>query len=564
MLTRVPPILEPPTKRGRMAPLNEPFALQLKDLFSTMDTLDGTKVLNFSCAILGYADAPKVLMVRECYPKYFEYAWTLATKGRGSVLVCGSKGIGKTFFSIYVLLRLVLLKQIVFYNGKEKWLFVPDGVDVTPLNITLKENEYEPISQGMAYAVDRYITETGAIDALVLRRLFAKELSVVHLEDIGEGAGEPVAADAGKRHIVVTSPNSARLKRVGELGAWRLFMPSWSESEMRELFNLEGMESVKEALGKTFNEGVLINRFNLIGGIPRAIFAQEDPAVTIRGLLASNSPETLFEAYRQGDFTTISKLRKNLGLLILFAPMNPDTLEGAQKGTVSIATPALRELIVEEYSRKSLDANYQFYVQVQGLPAFQAFRGYFLEMRTHQLLLKNRTIDTARILLDQGQGPTIDSFEWPERTEVAFRDKGMSDLVAFGAQSYGRPPPDFPSIDSFTVLPMSLFEGSKGEGQCLVLLQVTVSDEHKILHRDLKTVHDKVCGLMGVASLPVYLVFVTDAHGISSAQPILNDEKEVYAKGHLPKFAKDIKQVALLLGSELADMAKSWENKPAV
>lgn len=67
----------------------------------------------------------------------------------------------------------------------------------------------------------------------------------------------------------------------------------------------------------------------------------------------------------------------------------------------------------------------------------------------------------------------------------------MSDL-AISAQLYCRPPPNFPSIGSIIVLVKSLLE-SKSKGQCLLLLQVTVIDEHKILNRDLKTVHDKVC-----------------------------------------------------------------------
>ena len=69
----------------------------------------------------------------------------------------------------------------------------------------------------MARAVDKYLTGTETLDAGVLRKLLAKELSVMHLEDIGEEVGKSVVADVNELHIVLTtSPNSARLKHVGE------------------------------------------------------------------------------------------------------------------------------------------------------------------------------------------------------------------------------------------------------------------------------------------------------------------------------------------------------------
>ena len=68
----------------------------------------------------------------------------------------------------------------------------------------------------MAHAVDKYLTGTKSFDAGVLRRLLAKKLSAMHLEDIGEEVGKTVVADVSESHIVLTSLNSARLKHVGE------------------------------------------------------------------------------------------------------------------------------------------------------------------------------------------------------------------------------------------------------------------------------------------------------------------------------------------------------------
>lgn len=73
----------------------------------------------------------------------------------------------------------------------------------------------------------------------------------------------------------------------------------------------------------------------------------------------------------------------------------------------SLPLPKRVTLIIEKYSRKSLDADYQFSLQVQGLPEFQVFRGYFVEMRACQLFAKKCVIAMARILLDEDQKPPL-------------------------------------------------------------------------------------------------------------------------------------------------------------
>jgi len=144
----------------------------------------------------------------------------------------------------------------------------------------------------------------------------------------------------------------------------------------------------------------------------------------------------------------------------------------------------------------------------------------------------------------------------------------MSDLNEVGDGQYVRPLiPNFPSIDSFAVVPEALFNAKSRKGMCLVMIHVTVSNEHKIRLKHLVDVHDRVCELRDIQctkgskdvapSLPVYLCFVADAYNIDAAQPYFKDEGDaLYVQ--VPKFGKAVHQFSFTLGKPFTEDCQAW------
>jgi hypothetical protein len=189
------------------------------------------------------------------------------------------------------------------------------------------------------------------------------------------------------------------------------------------------------------------------------------------------------------------------------------------------------------------------------------FRGYFLDENAHAALVIERVVDLQQLSPNPSRSAKI---MWPEMVTTTFDHMNMLDLTSMDDLVYARPTfINFPSIDSFAVMPEKLFnENAKPNVMCLVMFQITGANTHKEVGNDLENVHDRVILLRKKEKeLPVYLVFVTTKAGVREAQDILTIEGKVYDKKHIPNFVKRVKQFTLLLGKEFEGVASTWQEE---
>ena len=241
-----------------------------------------------------------------------------------------------------------------------------------------------------------------------------------------------------------------------------------------------------------------------------------------------------------------------MGCLVRFEPVSTATFKQAERGKVDIASAAVLRKIQDFMREKDEESNYRLFRAVRGIPAFQTFRAYFMEGEAHRCFERLQCVQVQ--LLGTAD---VRKVNFPELKRVRFSHMDMLDLTQMSADDYVTPTiSNFPSVDSFAALDKSLFD-DRGRGKALAMFQITVSDDHSVRGPDLENVHDRVCLLLGVQSLPVLLVYVTTPDGVRAPQNILNEEGHVYAR--VPAFVKGVKQYALLLGGRFEEYANGWK-----
>jgi hypothetical protein len=547
-------------------------------------------VVDFGVFILDRAHEPTGLFVRECYSVYLNYVKAMLVLMLAIIVIAGSKGIGKTFFGVFLAFELLKDGEIVLYDGGvgdqgkiRQWLFVPKNVDSAKLQMFNEFLVARHVAQVEAGKV--YLLADALEPSMPSRPLFVilcASTALVRILDLGndDRSMAPVETDPGTRLVVISSPNAAKLKRPFEVGNARaLFLPPWNEDEIGKAMTKGVFEPVfvRLELQDVEQRGQFIDvevpdRVSLVGGNVRAIFANDHPRHVAMELLSNIDADKLAQAFKQRSFSRVDALSKELGLLVQFKPKGQTTSQEAQIGYVSIPTTKMRDLILDAYAQRSLEDNHRLYNAVKNVPAFSSFRAYFLEMRAHELLLQSRAMK-ARSLTSTGFGTEFE-LHWPPREDQTFKLMNMSDLDEVGDGQYVRPMiPNFPSIDSFAVVPEALFNAKSRKGMCLVMFQVTVSAEHKIRLKHLVDVHDRVCYLRDIPhkpgskdiapSLPVYLCFVSDAHYIGAAQPYFKDEgDEKYVQ--VPKFGQAIHQFSFTLGKPFTEDCHAWTTSASV
>jgi len=150
-------------------------------------------------------------------------------------------------------------------------------------------------------------------------------------------------------------------------------------------------------------------------------------------------------------------------------------------------------------------------------------------------------------------GTEFPKFKHPKLTiAVVFSQRNFSDVplekLLLGA--YFRPSsPDFPTIDSFAILPLSTFvPGAKG--LCLVTFQSTTSSRHVTNGAVLNSLFAHVKKKLG--DVRRFHVFLTGANGIRTRQRIDMERSEggPYATGHEP----NVEQWVMTLGDEFNEL----------
>ncbi|KAH9261658.1 hypothetical protein BASA81_000314 [Batrachochytrium salamandrivorans] len=222
---------------------------------------------------------------------------------RESVIVAGSKGIGKSCLGLVIVDTLVKDGQIVAYeSGNTQMLLVPSKAALT--RFTTAASVIGCFTSFLFQMVDEVgLYKFVRQDDGALFRDLCLCTDLVHVVDLGELYTEVVESSFPK--IVISSPNADKLKRFGEiqLGANYIIYPVWTLEELKKM-NSELVGDKKQA------DDVLKTKYELFGGIPRQIFLGETVEQAMERLTAAVNQvtiETWKAAFFASSYTTITR-----------------------------------------------------------------------------------------------------------------------------------------------------------------------------------------------------------------------------------------------------------------
>ena len=428
------------------------------------------------------------------------------------------------------------------------------------MNAALAKEGNDPVKLGGAYKFNP--VDAGVYDFVTL-------LDAVWLiEDVGNKFEGHVRTAGNPRHVIITSPNADRIKRIIEAQQSNvtLFMPTWSEEELLQLNSADYMQNAGASdATRALSVEELRRRFRLCGGVPRHIFARKDPLNLVTSVLQDPKLDLdlLHHVFRTKEYRLLKQLGEGFGILVRIEPLGIDSSEKAQQGRTFVATNEILELMRQMLISKSADENFRLFQAVSGIPAFQAWRGYFLEVQAHAMLVQ---AGRDKVVVDM-HAKRSHRPDWLELEQVKFRRTDMGDLLSFEERDYAQPDiPNFPTLDAFAVLPLHIIEeGAKAADKCLAMFQFTVSRGHVVRGPDLTAVHEKAVALTGIPTkkLAPCLVFVTPRDGgVAEVQPVLNKEGHVYERP--PDPVNRVKQYTLYLGGRFEEIANGWKDATEV
>ena len=226
------------------------------------------RIVDLGCRLSDEVDQPDKLYLRKCYYSYFnDHVFPIFEEGK-NILIGGAKGIGKSVFSIILILLLFHRGHIVLFDRYGiKFLIVPTNCNpelLETIKSVLLDQQIDPSN----LPSDEKIFEVPDDKAfLMLGRI--KEIVLV--QDVGDDPNIVLLNNGQGRKIWVTSPNSSKLKeplRENLEQRVEICLPPWELDEV--LFVNKHLYSDK------LSTEDLMKRFNLIGGNLRLLFFAEN------------------------------------------------------------------------------------------------------------------------------------------------------------------------------------------------------------------------------------------------------------------------------------------------
>jgi hypothetical protein len=183
-----------------------------------------------------------------------------------TVLLAGSKGIGKSCLGLVIISTLLEKDITVAYeHGNTKLILIPTNIALDTFR-----NNFNPLFKSYEFIM---LDNVGVYEFITENSFFFEKLKkspeLVHVVDLGDQYKGLIEPD--HRQIIITSPNSEKLKRQNEVEILinkTVIYPPWTWEEIKKL-NLNLHEQSKQ------KEEVLKLKFELFGGIPRQIFQNE-------------------------------------------------------------------------------------------------------------------------------------------------------------------------------------------------------------------------------------------------------------------------------------------------
>ena len=482
------------------------------------------RFVEFGMPLWGRTDSQAFFLRRESTIGYAEKAVNdFFQFGMRTVIAAGSKGIGKSCESIFMIKELMDREVAVLYNNwQEKMLIVGKAA---------LEKHYEPLKIAFGKAREPMIFKPGVYDfdkcqGLSLFEALSEAFpSVICVVDVGENFGD--AIDVRMPQIIISSPNSIKLRRTGEVkNPLFRYLKVWTKEEifaLNERLPSTPLNSAHELVKKSEED---LNRLiNMFGYTPRYVFAErtlERARSDIRTAVNDVSLDTWKDVLTQPNYTKLPKLVP--GVLVHIAPWidtnqaSGEPPDESNLCTVTFASDYVRKIVLRKFYIAQRNELVSLANSVKGESRLFAFlRGELLQQKMHEDLQRQPCRLEIRSLTNPGE--TL-LFDVPELHVKRFNTNDARDLQEMAENDFCiANSPTFPSVESFFVVRRRLI-GIPEDGLCIVCLQATTAKSHPVKRHGLKQIQKQCCQLLNLAAtqLPICVIFVTTPNGIRTPQ----------------------------------------------
>jgi hypothetical protein len=517
-------------------------------------------VLVLGDTLWGITGKPNKVVVRRCYKTRADevLSWLYDDPRGGECLVGGTKGIGKSVFGLYLVIRLLRLGKIVVYEQfGVKLLLISAGAEsdqLTEVARALAASEYAELPTSICDASHVFLLEDDLYAQLITKP------GLTHVLDLGTVNGQlehdlVVNLDGSCRKVVISSPNADKLRPFLEERATSqlICIDLWTLEELQEhLTSLSIVYDQKKNQKIRFMDAEeLVERFSRFGGVPRTVLElpQDKADRLMNKALESAKDADIISALNTRRYASLPK--NDLRSCLIHSVPTPD----AKDFTNVIASPWVAVELLRKFRKDSTFRVKAFLEAASGLRYASVLRGHFLEGAAHEALLKGQGAFTIADL--EVVPPTFTPIKHtlPTLQEVEFEGNTLDNLPRTFAQlQYGSPrSASFESLDSFAVVKRKLFSNRHNQGWCIVGFQMTIAGVHPVKWKGLKSVRDgileRLSGQMKTecANNPFVLVFITDHSGVFEKQSITPVRQPA-----TPPF--DVHQYALCVASVTDDV----------
>ena len=289
------------------------------------------------------------LVVRDCYPAFLDLVVGDDPDPRFAIL--GTPGIGKSFFSVYLL-----------------WWLAHSGASVV----------FKPAGAPSDQTYHRYLLRPGGKCTTGAPGDFTDVLADPAAWYILD-AHEPERLGLRARTVLLTSPREEVYEEwTKQVDALVRFMPVWTEDEMHRCHATFGAR-----LGLTV--GSLNWRYALVGGNARLLFSPRPDDEMLekinRAINKTNLDACLAAVSGQpsGDKTT--------GRLVHIVPTN-----GYRGCRYTFASPAVARLLSRTFAAKERAKVLAFLHAADGMGEYATLRGFLFEALAHEALARGDTL----------------------------------------------------------------------------------------------------------------------------------------------------------------------------
>lgn len=470
----------------------------------------------------------------------------LITNGH-DIFLGGTEGIGKSVFTeILAFLLVEEGKVVVMEHFDERLLLVALNSSEDAIN------ELKGILEDQSYdsgnIIKSGIYEIPKTDEDLFLKL-AKALHLILIQNLDSVQRNTVNFDGDSRKIWISSPNSEKLRPIKDYGALvQLCLPP---PDVEELLAIRNHWNPNNYTEEDVRERVL-----LYGKSIRYVigFSREQAKAGLERDITEANKRMLSQVFG----TPLLHLPKSAmsGVLLQAFPM----MDAPRAFQLRFASDKIRERLFDKFVTTEQRSALVFLEVARKHIGLAAFAGMVLEDTLHDYMLQGVMVQLKSLVPIPGatrsiQFPKLDLKQLFEST--TFDDVILTNVVE---NAYFRPRSQtFPTIDSFAILPLSMFEpGETGEkGLCLVTFQSPVSKTQKTQGVYLERLFDRIKAGPALSRTRRFHVFWTSTEGFNTMQKV--DIEDVAGGAYEEGFGPKVEQWALTIGPELDELFKKVE-----